>query len=238
MEAVVKRFEENGYTPTQAFIAFDEDDDEVLTLEEIKEGVKCLKIDLLDTEKKLLFENIDKNSDGVLTLEEWVGVLQPQLNAQREYIQIMKDLDIHDPLVLEEQILDVLFKKRRLAAEVKVMRAARGKEMYARKKQVEGEQKVLADKILELERQVKDSRWRQEEDRANEADEKMRSGLQTRADLEAEYELLMKTKKEIEIEYAYRQEYHQKELFTADQLHTEINRYAVQVKQDRDRQKL
>ena len=77
LESVVKRFEENGYTPTQAFIAFDDDEDEVLTLEEIKEGVKCLKIDLLDTEKKLLFDNIDKNADGVLTLEEWVDVLQP-----------------------------------------------------------------------------------------------------------------------------------------------------------------
>ena len=64
----------------------------------------------------------------------------------------MKDLDIHDPLILEEQILDVLFKKRRLAGEVKVMKATRGKEMFARKKQAEGEQKALADKILELER--------------------------------------------------------------------------------------
>lgn len=107
---------------------------------------------MLDTEKKLLFENIDKNSDGVLTLEEWVEVLQPQLNAQREYIQIMKGLNINDPLILEEQILDVLFKKRRLAAEVKVMRAARGREMFAKKKQVEQEQKALTDKILNLER--------------------------------------------------------------------------------------
>ena len=86
LDPVVKKFEENGYTVTQAFIAFDDDEDEVLTLEEIKEGVKCLKIDLLDTERKLLFDNIDKNSDGVLTLEEWVEVLQPRLNAQREYI--------------------------------------------------------------------------------------------------------------------------------------------------------
>ena len=138
----------------------------------------------------------------MLTLEEWVSVLQPQLNAQREYIQIMKGLAINDPLVLEEQILDVLFKKRRLAGEVKVMRAARGKEMYARKKQKEQENKVLTDKILDLERQVKDSRYRQEEERKN-FDEKLKSGLQTRADIEAEYELLMKTKRDIDIEYAY-----------------------------------
>ena len=138
----------------------------------------------------------------------------------------MKGLNINDPLILEEQILDVLFKKRRLAAEVKVMRAARGREMFAKKKQVEQEQKALTDKILNLERQVKDSRYRQDEERKN-FDEKMRSGLQTRTDIEAEYEILMKTKKEIEIEYAYQQQNHKKELFTQDQLYNEINRYAV-----------
>ena len=109
----------------------------MLTVEEIKEGVRCLKIELLDTEKKLLFDNIDKNLDGVLTLEEWVEVLQPALSAQRDYIAIMKDLDISDPLILEEQILDVLYRKRRLAAEVKVMRATRSKELFAAKKEAE-----------------------------------------------------------------------------------------------------
>lgn len=37
----------------------------------------------------------------------------------------MADVDIDDPLDLEERVLDVLFRKRRLEAEVKVMRRTR-----------------------------------------------------------------------------------------------------------------
>ena len=105
-----------------------EDEDDILTFSEIKNGLKRLKIELLDSEWQLLFEAIDKNRDGSVTIEEWQSILQPRLNAQREYINIMKGLNINDPLLLEEQILDVLFQKRRLAAELKVMRSARNQE--------------------------------------------------------------------------------------------------------------
>lgn len=46
----------------------------------------------------------------------------------------MKDLNINDPLVLEEQILDILYKKRSLANEVKVMRSTKNNEQFFRKK--------------------------------------------------------------------------------------------------------
>jgi hypothetical protein len=52
LDSVVKRFEENGYTPTQAFLAFDGDCDEVLTVAEIGFGLKFHKINLLDSEWK------------------------------------------------------------------------------------------------------------------------------------------------------------------------------------------
>jgi len=65
--------------------------------------------------------------------------LQPKLNAQREFINIMKDLNIKDPLILEEQILDILYQKRRLAGEVKVMRSTKNKEQFFRKKQIQQE---------------------------------------------------------------------------------------------------
>ena len=48
-------------------------------------------------------------------------------------------------------------------------------------------------------------------------DEKMRTGsLQTQADVEAEYDMLMKTKKDIEIEQGYLEENHRKELMSQD----------------------
>lgn len=60
--------------------------------------------------------------------------MQPKINAQKEFINIMKDLNINDPLVLEEQILDILYKKRSLANEVKVMRSTKNNEQFFRKK--------------------------------------------------------------------------------------------------------
>lgn len=57
----------------------------------------------------------------------------------------------------------------------------------------------MADKIKSLQEQVTNSRERTEEERET-FDEKMKSGLQTQADVEAEYEQLVKTKRNLEIE--------------------------------------
>lgn len=84
---------------------------------------------------------------------------------------------------------------------------------------------------------MKNSRERTEEERLS-FDEKMKSGLQTKADVEAEYEMLTKSKREIEIEQGYLEEEHRKELMAQDQLHNETNQRAIAVKQDRDRKKL
>jgi hypothetical protein len=49
-------------------------------------------------------------------------VLEPKIDAQRNFIDIMKEIDVNDPLDLEERILDLQFKKRRLDNEVRLMR--------------------------------------------------------------------------------------------------------------------
>ena len=110
MEPVVAKFAERGFTPLSVFTMLDiEDEDDILTFSEIKNGLKRLKIDLLDSEWQMLFKAIDKDGDNTVTLEEWQEILQPKLNAQREFMNIMKDLNINDPLILEEQILDVVY---------------------------------------------------------------------------------------------------------------------------------
>jgi len=81
LDSIVKKFEEQGFTPQEAFLAFDDDCDEVLTIEEIKDGCAFYEIKLLDTEWKMLIDSIDKNADGVLTIDEWEEVLQPRLDA-------------------------------------------------------------------------------------------------------------------------------------------------------------
>ena len=48
-----------------------EDEDDILTFSEIKNGMKRLKIELLDTEWKMLMDAIDSNGDGAVTVQEW-----------------------------------------------------------------------------------------------------------------------------------------------------------------------
>lgn len=71
MEPVVRKLEEKGFNAERAFKAFDEDEDEVLTINEIRDGLKFHNVNLLDTEWKMLVDSMDENADGVLTLEEW-----------------------------------------------------------------------------------------------------------------------------------------------------------------------
>jgi len=66
----------------------------------------------------------------VLTQEEWKSILTPKISAQKEYVSIMKNIDINDPLELEEKILDIQFNKRRLDNEVKVLRRTRTSDQY------------------------------------------------------------------------------------------------------------
>jgi len=54
----------------------------------------------------------------------------------------------------------------------------------------------MTDKIKELEKQVKDSRFVQEEEKKS-FEQRMKEGLQTQADVEQELELLARTKEEV-----------------------------------------
>jgi Ca2+-binding EF-hand superfamily protein len=75
MESVVKKLEEKGLDPKRAFYAFDEDCDEVLTVEEIKKGLKYHKVYLLDNEMRELVRAMDDNHDGVVSITEWENIL-------------------------------------------------------------------------------------------------------------------------------------------------------------------
>jgi Ca2+-binding EF-hand superfamily protein len=88
-------------------MAFDWDGDEVLTIQEIKDGMRANNIRLMDDEWQKLVDAIDADCDGVLTCDEWLNVLEPKLDAQKKFTDIMKDIDINDPLDLEERILDL-----------------------------------------------------------------------------------------------------------------------------------
>ena len=50
----------------------------------------------------------------MLTLDEWVNTLKPKYNAEKEFRQIMQNLDIDDPLIMEERILDLKYRSQRI----------------------------------------------------------------------------------------------------------------------------
>ena len=72
MIPVVEKFAARGFTPMSVFSMLDiEDEDDILTFSEIKNGLKRLKINLLDTEWQQLMTAIDANGDGCVTIDEW-----------------------------------------------------------------------------------------------------------------------------------------------------------------------
>lgn len=101
----------------------------------------------------------------------------------------MGNIDINDPLDLEERILDLQFKKRRLDNEVRLMRRQKKSDEYFKNLKVKEEHKVLRNRIEELEIKAKQKQNVNEEDRET-FQASLNKGLQTRADLEQEKELL------------------------------------------------
>ena len=69
-----------------------------------------------------LVNQLDQNADGIITMDEWVNILNPKLDTEKEFRSIMQNIDIDDPLVLEERILDLRFRAQRLEKELEVLR--------------------------------------------------------------------------------------------------------------------
>ena len=80
-ELIATKFEAKGYNPSELFFAFDIDLDEVLTIQEIKDGLRTEQIELSDTEAKALYDAIDADHDGVCTEEEWVSLFKSKFDA-------------------------------------------------------------------------------------------------------------------------------------------------------------
>ena len=77
---------------------------------------------------KLLITQIDSNNDGVLTIDEWLNTLNPKFDTEQEYRQIMQNIDIDDPIDMEEKVLDLRYRSVRLENELEVMRETVGDE--------------------------------------------------------------------------------------------------------------
>ncbi len=152
MEPVVKKIEDRGFTLEQVFVLLDDNGDEVLTIAEITAGLKNIGVMLTQEESKELINQIDSNNDGVLTLEEFQSTLKPRYEAQKEYKQIMSGMDVEDPLILEERILDLKYRTRLLESEMSVLKQTVGADMLNGVNKGKGKaSSKMAEKLIGLE---------------------------------------------------------------------------------------
>jgi Ca2+-binding EF-hand superfamily protein len=114
LDSLVKKFERQGYTVEQAFYLFDDNGDGLLTSKEIRAGFRDQELDALDTEIDALVVAIDKDANGMVSLPEWVAVLSPKLEVEKDFRAIMSNVDIDDPIDLEEKTLDLRFRTKAL----------------------------------------------------------------------------------------------------------------------------
>ena len=153
-----------------------------------------------------------------------------------KFHEIMLGLNITDPLILEEQILDSIFNIRRLKKEVAVLRRTKGKEMFFRKQKVDEESKTTAESIRQMEQKLLQSKNQVAEDSTLFAQNfKSSAGLLTMDEIQSEYDRLIRTKEELQIEYAEKQALYKQTLFSFDQRYNDIVTQAETVKIDRER---
>lgn len=114
LDSLVKKFERQGYTVEQAFYLFDDNGDGLLTSKEIRAGFRDQELDALDSEIDALVIAIDKDANGMVSLPEWVAVLSPKLEVEKDFRAIMSNVDIDDPIDLEEKTLDLRFRTKAL----------------------------------------------------------------------------------------------------------------------------
>ena len=114
LDSLVKKFERQGYTVDQAFYLFDDNGDGLLTSKEVRAGFRDQELDALDTEIDALVIAIDKDANGMVSLPEWAAVLSPKLEVEKDFRAIMSNVDIDDPIDLEEKTLDLRFRTKAL----------------------------------------------------------------------------------------------------------------------------
>ena len=58
----------------------------------------------------------------MISLDEWVSVLKPKLDAEKDFRGLMSGVNIDDPIDLEEKTMDLRYRFKRLESELAVLR--------------------------------------------------------------------------------------------------------------------
>lgn len=136
IDQVIEKIEKQGCSLKDLFSLIDCDGDKILTITEIRNGLAGIHIKLNDEDKELILKTLDSNSDGVVSEEEFFKILDPKLQVQKDYRAIIGNLDINNPIIFEEQVLDMKLRGRMLHRDIP-------KRANQLKSKIETEQKLL-----------------------------------------------------------------------------------------------
>lgn len=114
-----------------------------------------------------------------------------------------------------------------------MMKVSRDNEYYMRKQRVKGEHKQMSSKIKDLESKMNDSKLNQTQSSAAKD-----GGESSKQDIEAQYDLLLKTKKQLEYDLQETRKEMNRKIEAEDQVFHEINRYAIIVQSEREKSKI
>lgn len=229
LEPIVNKFAEMGYDPEGAFDMLDDNGDGVLTVNEIQDGMKHHRIHLAKDEWDAFLKALDANSDGVLDLDEWVSILTPQVEQQTEMYKLMGGVNITDPLVLEERVLDLQYRNRHLEKELKVMRAQNSDDGGAKKKKI----KEISKKILQLEQEDELARQRKKEAEKN-VESDLQKAFLAKDKVQQDLVKLEREKGQCTAEYAMRLEQIQQNLRMLEKKHDDVRQYILEMKKERE----
>ena len=118
LDRVGEKIEKQRSSLKELFNLIDCDEDKILTINEIRQGLAGLCIKLDDEDKELVLRALDLNSDGVVSEQEFYKILDPRLQVQKDYRAIIGNSDIGNPIIFEEQVLDMKLSGRMLHNEI------------------------------------------------------------------------------------------------------------------------
>lgn len=182
-----------------------------------------------------LITAIDADKNGVVTRKEWVDILEPQLTVEVDFRNIMSNINIDDPIELEEKTLDLKFRSRRLEQELMILRSkngeignlARGAE--ARKRAME---RKLAEKVKELESKFENKLMAQKDEDAS-IESRIKEAMMAKDQVYQDYYLAQRQMDQEEIEHSMRLQQVQSHVNTLDFKVTEISSLIAMLKTEK-----
>ena len=136
IDAVIYKLERNDISLDTLFSKLDEDSDGVLTMMEIRMNITSIGVDLTPNEVTTIIQKLDENSDSTVTREEFNKLLNPQLAKHKKYKELIGDIEINNPMAIEEQILDMKTKGKFYKSRLPDMHAKLTKKMPTQKRHV------------------------------------------------------------------------------------------------------